>query len=59
MAHTGQVCFEADGFMFCNAIWRDGALVYTVSGKWFRFPTRRKTKFGKQKTLQAVASKAV
>jgi hypothetical protein len=35
-----QVCFVADGFMFCNYVNRNGVIVESVSGKWLKFPFR-------------------
>jgi len=34
-----QVCFVADGFMFCNYVVRkNGLIIESSTGKWIRFP---------------------
>jgi hypothetical protein len=40
-----QICFVGeDGYMYCNAIHRGGALVANPSGKWFKFLARKNEK---------------
>lgn len=47
-----QQCFEDNGYMVCNFVFRDGVPRYTKSRKWWKFPTHRKykkrTKKGKE-----------
>ncbi|NCO05366.1 MAG: hypothetical protein GW939_04455 [Candidatus Magasanikbacteria bacterium] len=40
-----QICFlDEDGMMLCNAIHRNGTLIFSKSGKWFKFFPRKKKK---------------
>lgn len=43
--NAAQQCFLGDdGYMYCNAVMRNGTLVFSKSGKWFRFPANRRSR---------------
>ncbi|MDD5109898.1 MAG: hypothetical protein PHI63_01625 [Patescibacteria group bacterium] len=51
-----QICFAADGMMFCNYVIRQGKVIKSKLGKWLRFPAPHLKQKKKDKTKENTPS---